>query len=141
MIRRMTPVAVGTLVVALLLLAARAFAQDAPTSYELRIYQGGTAPVSTTTFLASAVTCGLAKVTVPTTTIVNPVRVIWEDPADPTKDCIADQSTYLLARPVGTYTASLVAVNEAGASAESARSNPFARSLPPDSPRAVRIAR
>lgn len=119
---------------------------QALTGYQLRLYlAGGAAPLSTYDLQASAVTCGQPKTTV-TGTATNPRVVAWDDPANPALDCRwTDPGTGpLLALPFSpttTYTAAIVAINAAGASPESARSNPFTRpGATPAAPANLRVS-
>lgn len=128
----------------LLLLATSAQAQSI-SQYELAIYlQGGVSPVTTATIPVSAWTCGQPVVTV-TGTQVNPSRIRMQDPANAALDCVySDPGTGpLLAlpfNPTAVYEGALRAVNAAGSSGESARSNLFTRpGTVPSVPARVRI--
>lgn len=121
--KRLVPTALFALV------AIPAFAQ-APTSYTLKISnQGASAPFTTAVLPATAFVCGLTPKIVVTTTSVNPAKVVIDDPADITKDCVyTDPGTGpIFALPFGTqvYTATIVATYPAGVSADSNVSNPF----------------
>lgn len=116
------------------------------TGYQLRLYlAGGAAPLSTYDLQASAVQCDQPKTTV-TGTAVNPRMVAWDNPANPATDCRwTDPGTGpLLALPFSpttTYTATIVAINAAGSSPESARSNPFTRpGATPAAPANLRVS-
>lgn len=115
-----------------LCLASAASAQ-APTSYTIKIFnQGAPAPFTTANLPIAALTCGVTpKIPPIPTTAVNPLKVVLDDPADVTKDCIyADPGTGpILSLPFGSqvYTATLVANYPAGSSADSGVSNPFSR--------------
>lgn len=102
------------------------------TEWRLAIYlQGGATPISTFTIPLASAQCG--QPTVPVTgTQINPTQIRWEDPAAPALDCrYVDSGTGpLLAlpfNPTAVYDSTLRAVNTAGQSAESPRSNPFSR--------------
>lgn len=116
------------LVVTLWCLAVPCAAQTI-TSYPLRIYNvGATSPLSTTDLLAANVVCNQ---TAPSSTSpVNPMRAIWDDPDNAGKVCIwTDPGTGPLASlPFGatSYEATLAATNAAGTSPESNRA-PFSR--------------
>jgi len=117
-----------SILAALLLTLCAAIAQaQTTTSYTLKIYaQGATQPTSTTSLQAQNFVCGQPQLPA---TATNPTRVQFNDPADPTKACeYRDPGTGpLFALPFGpqNYTATLTAVNGAGASPESAASLPF----------------
>lgn len=125
---------------AVLWLPASSAAQSV-TSYQLRVYLAGAAsPLTTFDFAAGAVTCGQPKAAA-SATVTNPTTVAWDDPGNAALDCRwTDTGTGpLFALPfsvTNTYTSALVAINAAGASAESARSNPFSR---PGSPAAAPV--
>lgn len=122
------------LLLVVLLCGPVALQAQSATSFELRIYQGGAAPISTVTI--TAFQCGQAKLN---GTNVNPTRIVWDDPADTSKDCIASPAI-LIGYPVGTYTGRLVAINEAGTSAES-NAAPFVFGGPPSPPSNFRFVR
>jgi hypothetical protein len=128
-------------VVMLLALAAPVLAQ-APTSYTLKIYNAGApSPVQTFVFQATATTCNTTPLT--GTSTVNPNKVVWDDVANPGKDCVwTDPGTGpLFSVPTpGTYEGTLAAVNGAGTSAESARA-PFSRVALPVVPTGVGLIR
>lgn len=107
------------------------------TAYPFKVCTQGqpcTTPVTTYAIPAAEVQCGQPKTATPTGTVSNPRYVIWNDPASPTTaDCRWDSGTTsgpLFALPFSssiTYDAIIQAVNAAGPSPESARSNPFNR--------------
>jgi len=108
-------------------------------SYELRVYApGATAPQFTTPFPASAVECNLPPTTSSTTT--NPAKVVWTDPAAPTRECHWLFGSVLPSLPGGSYEGALVAVNAGGRSSESNRA-PFVRLDAPAAPGGVRFSR
>jgi len=115
-----------------LVLAPAAHAQ-AITSYTYKIFnQGATAPFTTASLPATAVVCNTTPKLTATGTTVNPTKVAWDDPANPTTaDCVyTDPGTGpLLSLPFGAqaYTSTVAAVNAVGPSADSASSNPFSR--------------
>lgn len=124
---------------AVLSLSSRGQAQTIA-SYEVQFYQPGVdattgAPFTTLTIPASSVTCNQAKSALPSTPIINPKKISWDDPANPTtRDCVVDASTFLMALPVvsGSYTATMTATDSVPlTSTRSAPSNPFGRSAPP----------
>ncbi len=124
-------------------LAVPAAAQDPITGYEFRIYApNATAPQIITPVPLANVSCNLVKATVTSNT--NPTMALWDDPVNVGKDCRWIFSTPapgpVLALPSGPYSASLVALNSSGLSAESALA-PFTRERVPAAPTAVRITR
>src|SRR4030067_1120148 len=63
------------------------YAQGPPNSYIEGYYlRGATTPIISTSFLASAASCGQVKQVGFST--VDPTRIVWEDYADTSKDCI-----------------------------------------------------
>lgn len=134
----------GLIGLALLLWAATAQAQTV-TGYQLAVYlQGGVSPTTTYDIPAAAVTCGQPRVTV-TGTQANPTRARWNDPANAAADCVwTDTGTGPLLglpfNPTAVYEATVRAVNAAGVSGESPRSNPFTRpGSVPSAPAGLRI--
>ena len=116
---------------------ASVFAQSDATSYRVNYYNpGATAPMQQTdVFPASEVQCNQAPPVNPST--VNPSRAVWTDVANstPTAPKVCGRSfpavgTVLTAFPVGTYEATLVAINGAGESGESNRAS-FSRAALP----------
>lgn len=123
------------------LLAADGLAQTID-RYRLQIYlAGGAQPVQTQEFPATAVVCGQTPPPTNAST-VNPTKAVWTDPADATRVCLytAQAGDPLLGLPVGSYEATLVAVNAAGASPESNRA-PFSRLDAPSAPAGLRLVR
>jgi hypothetical protein len=127
----------------LIFIGAPAFAQDAPTSYELRIYApGATAPQVTTPIALAAVTCNLEA---PAGTVaINPTVAIWNDPANAGKVCQArlDQAGPgpIVALASGPYEGAISGVNAEGAGVESNR-GPFARARVPAAVTGLRFTR
>jgi hypothetical protein len=115
-----------------------ALAQGAVASYTMEVWSAGVnpasgSPVTSTTFLVGTVTCNQAAITVPGT-VINPTRLVWDDPAVAGKVCIATiNSTVLTALPNGLgYFVTLRAVDTAGlVSARSTASNSFNQQVPP----------
>lgn len=113
------------LFIGLLFIAGPASAQSI-TAYPLKVYNvGASSPLSTTDLLAANVVCNQ---TAPTTTSpVNPMRAIWDDPDNAGKVCVwTDPGTGPLASlPFGAtvYEATLSATNAAGTSPESNRAS------------------
>ena len=133
------------LALAVILCAVPAFAQDVITAYEFRIYaSGASAPQIVTPIPIASVTCNLAKVTPPATTVSNPTTALWDDPVNTGRDCrwvmASNGPGPIVALPSGTYTGALVASNAEGASAESARV-PFLRERSPGVVTGVRLIR
>ena len=133
---------------AFLALASVASAQTAPTdTYRARIYNRTIPGLSTTYDIpASQVQCGQVRVNPPTGTVANPTTFRWQLQPTDTTDCVwTDPGTGpLFALPVsGTeYDATVSAINTAGESPESARSNPFTRpGSPPATLTNVRVTR
>lgn len=130
--------------VCVVLLASSAYAQ-APTSYQLKIFnQGATSPLTTTSLAASGFTCNQAPPD--TTNVANPTKIAFDDPANAGKSCVfTDNGTGpLVALPFGTgvYVATLAVVNSAGTSPDSAVSNSFTRpGTTANAPVAVRVFR
>ena len=103
------------------------------TGYTLAVYlRGGDAPTVTHAVPAAEVVCGQPRQTAPAV-VANPRYVRWNDPSAPALDCVWDSGATagplfaLPFSPTQEYDATLRAVNTAGASPESARSNPFSR--------------
>lgn len=74
---------------------------------------------------------------------VNPTRVVWDDPVDSTKDCVAFTTQgQIIGFPtaIGNYEGTLRAINSIGTSPESARA-PFVRADAPGAPTNLRIVR
>lgn len=108
-------------------LAAQASAQPV-LSYTLRVFnQGAATPLSTTTIPVASFTCNAVPPV--TTNTANPNKIVFDDPVAVGKVCLfTDLGTGpLVSLPFGTgiYVATLVAVNSAGSSAESAPSPVF----------------
>jgi len=124
-----------------LLVAATPVHSQTPESYEARFYQlGATMPFQTHAFVATATSCQQAQPSA--TTTINPTRFIWDDPSNPGSVCIyTGGSGILLAFPIGSYEATLVAINAAGASAESMPRAPFSRLASPSAPTGLRVIR
>jgi hypothetical protein len=131
----------------LLLLASPAAAQATIVSYTLEVYAPGVVPpaglpISTTTYLAGAVTCGLPKAVVPPAGVVNGTRANWEDPANPALDCsVPLAASVLTALPNAPgYRAYMTQTDNIGqTSVRSAASNPFARQGSPAVLTGVRV--
>ena len=97
-----------------------------PTSWNLRIYNAGSATASSNLPVTTAqVQCGQSKMT---GGALNVTVWRWDDPADPTKDCVYTDAR-LTALPDGSYEGTAQAVNADGSSAETARV-PFTRRRP-----------
>lgn len=122
---------------------ASAQVTDAPTSYELRIYNpGASQPTQATPFPASAVTCNLAPPSGAVAT--NPTTVVWDDPANAGKVCQYNFAVPgpgpIVALPSGNYEGAMAAINTEGSSPESNRA-PFTRARPPAALTGVRFTR
>lgn len=106
-----------TLVLSLLSTSA-AFAQ-AITGYTVQYFNAG-APQplqQSDRILPSAVTCGVTPKLVVTGPAINPTKLAWDDPTNPSAlDCVVDLATgsSLVAFPVGSYDAVVFATNAAG---------------------------
>lgn len=131
----------GALLASMGLLAPPVEAQTI-TSYNLVVYdQGGSQPVQQNAI--TAWTCNLPRQTGSTT---NPTRVAWEDPADTTKDCVADQTQFLLSVPIGQtgvklYDGVLYALGPGGTSPGSNRAPFERRAEAPATPTGLKIIR
>ena len=108
---------------------------NAITSYELRVYTSAQNPFMDTpfrrfTFPATIVRCNQDPPAIGPVIAINPTRVLWQDPANAAKFCVADIFwTVLNALPAnsGSYLATLTAIGQAGPSVPSAPSNIFLR--------------
>lgn len=98
--------------------------------------------------LPSGALCGQSpKIPAPPIAYINTTgRIVWDDPADATKDCIATQGAggTLLGLPTGPgYTATTTFTNDFNRTSPtpSAPSNPFTRGAPPSPlvPTGVRV--
>lgn len=110
-------------------------AQSPATSYVAKYYQqGATAPVQSETFQVAATVCNLVAPPA-TASTVNPTKLVWDDPTNVGKVCqfVEPTSGPLFSVPLGTYEATLTAVNSAGSSAESNRA-PFSKVAAPGTP-------
>jgi hypothetical protein len=101
-----------------LLSTSAAFAQ-AITGYTVQYFNAGASqPLQQSDrILPSAVTCGVTPKLVVTAPAINPTKIAWDDPSNPTAfDCVVDLSTgtSLVAFPVGSYDATVFATNVAG---------------------------
>lgn len=129
------------------LVPVAAMAQTMPDSYQLKYYAAGAAaPLQQTdAFLSGAANCNAEPPQVqPTELTVNPSVAVWDDPVNAGKVCIYafPQNGALFSLPIGqTFQATMVGINSAGASAESARSNPFSRLGPPPAPTGLLFVR
>lgn len=131
-------------IAALLLTSASAVQAQAPTidSYQVRFYApGAQQPMQQTeNFPVAAVVCNQAPPVSPNT--VNPTRYVWDDPAVAGRVCLHQeaQGGTLFALPVGSYEATIAAINTAGSSAESNRA-PFSRQNVVAAPTGFKIVR
>lgn len=129
--------------VAAFFVASSVWAQSPATSYTTKFYNvGAPSPLQTETFVASTAVCNQAAPTGVST--VNPTRLVWTDP-DPThisKVCIATEqaSGLLFSLPLGSFEATLSAVNAVGVSGESNRA-PFSRDAALPAPTAFSLVR
>ena len=124
----------------LLLLPAPLSAQTI-SDYTVRYYlTGAAAPLQTQAFTASSVTCNLPPP--PPTSVINPTRLLWDDPANAGQVCqyVPGTGDVLLSFPAGAYEGTLAASNAGGVSGESARA-PFSRVNPPLVPVGFRVVR
>lgn len=133
----------------LLLFALPAAAQtEAVVSWDVRIFLSGVnpdtgMPVQVTTYLKSTSRCNQAKVPSPGDPVVNPTRIVLDDPDTlpvASRDCILgpNASGNLSALPFGfAYVAVAVANGATLTSTRSAASNPFARAQVPTAPQPV----
>lgn len=138
----------AVLMLGLATIAGKGKAEAQPTpeaivGYTIAFYSQGAdpataQPVQSNQYALNAITCGQSpKITAPTTTVVNPARVSFDDPSDPAnKDCIItlNQATTIYAVPIGTYVAYGYARGATQTSARSAASNPFSRQVVPVPP-------
>jgi len=127
-------VAIGTLATgALFVLATTNLHAQAITGYVLKISTSAGAPVSTTPVPLSSVECGVApKIPPASGGVVNPKRVVWDDPSSPAAlDCVYTDpgAGPLSALPFGATAYLMVAdaVNSVGTSPDSLPSNSFTR--------------
>ena len=139
---------------ACLLLAVPVMAQtqEPVVSWEIRVFLAGVnpdtgAPVQTATFAKATSACNQPKVTLPIGPIVNPARIIVDDPDLPLRDCVLGPNAggTLTSLPFGVaHVATAVARGATLASPRSAASNPFDRvapaPLPPSVPTGLRVA-
>jgi hypothetical protein len=113
-----------------------------PTSWNLRIYQQGTATqvVPAVTVSAPAVACNQAAPA--TTSTENPDKWVWDDVQNVGRVCIYLDAARLGALADGSYEGAAVAANADGSGAESARA-PFNRRRPnpPGAPLGVKVIR
>lgn len=110
-------------------------------SYVVQFYApGAPVPIQTESWSATSVTCGVPKLTGASS--VNPTKFVWDDPTDPTKDCLFSPPTggVLVSLPLGSYEGALHAVNAAGAGAPSNRAA-FSKAAVPAAPTGFRIVR
>jgi len=107
---------------------------------DFQIYQPGVdpvlgAPFQTSTYAITATTCNQVAPAPDPVIVANPTRMIWNDPTNPGKVCIADQATFLAALPTigsGSYLATMTQTDDFGTTtARSAPSNSFTRRPPP----------
>jgi hypothetical protein len=103
---------------------------------------GAQLPIQTETFLATSTLCNQANP--PSLNTVNPVKLVWDDPANAGKVCIftdaANGPLHSLPIP-GTYEGTLVAVNNvSGPSGDSNRA-PFTSAAVIAAPANFRIGR
>lgn len=126
-----------------LLIAVPGLAQTpSVTGYEVRYYNpGATSPFQAQPIPAASTVCS-ATDPAPSGSSVNPDKVVWEDPNRGGQFCMyqAQAGDPLVAFPVGAYEATLVAISDAGTSAESNRA-PFSRADAPSVPTGLRIVR
>lgn len=116
-------------------------AQTPVDSYQIKYYlAGATLPLQQSdTFAASATVCNQARPVAGAT--VNPTRAVWDDPANAGRVCIwTGTSGVLGSLPIGSFEATLTALNAAGASAESTRT-PFSRLTVPVAPTGFGVSR
>lgn len=122
----------------LMLVLASASVASAQTADRWRLSITGAA---SSTYDFTTVQCDQAPP--PAGSTVNPQFIIWDDPANAGRVCIHDTTAGgpLLALPIGAYTATLAAGNEAGYSPES-NTAPFTRLAPPSAaPANLRLGR
>ena len=126
--------------VVLCLMSAVAASAQSITQYQANYYNAGApSPVQSETFLVAVPTCNQVA---PAVNTVNPTRLIWDDIANVGKVCIFTGSPTgpLFSLPIGSYEATLIAVNGAGPSPESVRA-PFSRLASPATPTNVKAVR
>lgn len=135
---------VGLALIGTLLLVSAVEAQTL-TGYQLGIYmQGGVSPITVYELPMAGIQCGQPKVAV-SGPVQNPSYARWDDPASATLDCVwVDTGSgplfALPFNPTQVYEAAIRAVNAAGVSGESPRSNPFTRpGQVPSAPAGLRI--
>lgn len=116
--------------VACLLLAGTAQAQlPTITSVKVDLVNGGTV-LGTQTYSWTAVTCNLTPTALPTTLVINPRYIEFDDPATAGRACRIDAGTFLNAQPNGSYFGQVSFVySDGGVGGPSAQSNPFTRFL------------
>lgn len=128
----------GAVVVLGFALSAEAQSID---SYRIQYYApGAAAPMQNETFTAAAAQCNQAPISSADT--INPSRVSWADPNAAGRTCLYVPPTgaTLFSLPVGSYEATLVAINSLGSSGESNRA-PFSRAAVPSAPVGFRLIR
>lgn len=132
------------LVVLLILAGAVVFGQEVPeavVSWDIQFFQAGVnpdtgTPIQTSNFLKSASSCNQPDNPPFTATVVNPARIVLDDPDNLGRDCVlANSSGVLMSVPLGS---GLFAVAKARGvslvSTRSAASNPFNRAIVPIAP-------
>ena len=122
----------------LLLLPAQALAQNAApiTSYELQAYRAADpvtgVPFRTQAIALSQTVCNLTTPPPPTGTVINPLLVGIDDPANLGRQCTINLGTFFSGLPVASgYKATITALYVGGVTARSLPSNPFDVALVP----------
>ena len=132
-------------------LAASAQTPEAIVSYDVGYFSAGIDPAlggapiqAPNIYPASTAVCGLVpKTPAPVTSVTNPTRLLWDDPANTAADCRLTISSpaLLISIPTGTgYRAALRARGATSVGDWSLLSNPFdVAPVPPLIPRNVRV--
>ena len=103
------------------------------TSYELEIYDGGMDPVTDTPLRRAPIPVPDVQCDQPARVVAglafNPTHIRWQDPMNPSRDCVADVSQFLQSLPATAtpYLATLTASNPGGTSRRSEPSPIFFR--------------
>jgi hypothetical protein len=116
------------------------------TSYRQDVFAAGVnpsvgSPVTSNTYQASAFTCNQVAPAIPAT-LTNPTRILFDDPANAGRVCLATlSSTLLSALPNGLgYFSTLVAIDSTGLqSLRSTPTNSFNQQVLPPAPTNVKL--